>query len=116
MSNVTASQGMLLPEAKAQSKYKEALKIEILKDSILVDQKSVARLKNFEIQKASGSKSEEVYQALLNVRKRLKMEVADSHLLLLADKRTPYMTLKDVMNSAASAGFVDLQLAVVQSE
>ena len=121
LSNVTPSQGVLLPEAKAQEQMKDALKIEILQDSVLVDQKLTVPLRDFsftgEGEPGENGKSEEIFQALLKQRKnKTGVEQEDSHLLLLADQRTPYATLKRVMNSAASAGFVDLQLAVVQAD
>ena len=120
LANVTPSQGVLLPEASAQPQMKDALKVEILRDAVMVDAKAAVPLKNFSFPgsnaEAANSKSDEVYDALLGSRKRMSGDKTDSHLLLLADQRTPYATLKKVMNSAASAGFVDLQLAVVQAD
>lgn len=118
MANVSPSQGVLLPEAKGQAQFKDALKVEILKDSVLVDQRAAVSLKNFVFATgtAGDAKSEEIYRALLGERKRLNGNTTDSHLLVMADQRTPYATLKKVMDSAASAGFVDLQLAVVQAD
>jgi len=112
IANVSASQGVMLPEAKGQANYRDALKIEILKDSVLVDQKSEVNLKNY----VFPADSDGVTRALLKFRKHLKAGTEDSHLLLLADQHTPYATLKKVMDSAASAGYVDLQLAVVQAD
>jgi biopolymer transport protein ExbD len=127
VSNVSPSQGVLLPEAKAQPQMKDALKVEILKDSVLVDQKPAVTLKNFtftdgatkeapETGPTGGDVSAEISKALMAQRKNMTGNEIDSHLLLLADQRTPYATLRRVMNSAASAGFVDLQLAVVQAD
>lgn len=120
LATVSPSQGVLLPEASAQTQMKDALKVEILRDAVMVDAKATVSLKNFSFPgsaaDAPNAKSEEVYDALLGSRKRMKGNMTDSHLLLLADQRTPYATLKKVMNSAASAGFVDLQLAVVQAD
>jgi len=130
VSNVSPSQGVLLPEAKAQPQMKDALKVEILKDSVLVDQKPAVGLKNFAFTDAApkatsatgetgatgGDVSAEISKALMAQRKNMTGNEIDSHLLLLADQRTPYATLRRVMNSAASAGFVDLQLAVVQAD
>jgi len=123
LSNVSPSQGVILPEARAQALMKDALKVEILKDSVLVDQKPAVSLKNFAFTDAakdptasSGETSAEISKLLMAQRKNMAGNEVDSHLLLLADQRTPYATLRRVMNSAASAGFVDLQLAVVQAD
>jgi biopolymer transport protein ExbD len=129
VSNISPSQGVLLPEAKAQPQMKDALKVEILRDSVLVDQKQAVSLKNFsfinsdanavlakEAPATGGDVSAEISKALMAQRKNMTGNEIDSHLLLLADQRTPYATLRRVMNSAASAGFVDLQLAVVQAD
>jgi len=40
----------------------------------------------------------------------------ESNLLVMADERTPYATLEKVLASAAQAGFVDLQLVVINPE
>lgn len=120
LSTVTPGQGVVLPEANGQAQYKDALKIEIVHDSVLVDQKEAASLRNFVFPGNSAldatAKSEEVYRALMDERKKMSRSAADSHLLVLADQRTPYATLKKVMNSAATAGFVDLELAVVRAD
>lgn len=112
---VAPSQDVLLPEAQAEpheAKVPDALKIEILRDTVLVDQKPTVKLKNFVL--AESPPVDLVYQSLLGQRKKMIGNMTDSHLLVLADRRTPYATIKQVMASAANAGFVDLQLAVVE--
>jgi biopolymer transport protein ExbD len=112
LASVSASQGVVLPEAHGRGVYQDALKVEILRDSVLVDQKAAARLRDFAFLGAEDG----ISRALQAERGRTKGDAADSQLLLLADRRTPYATLKRVMGAAAGAGFADLHLAVVQGD
>ena len=116
LADVVPTQGVVLPEAAAQAHMKDALKIEILKDSVLVDQHPTVGLKDFMFADTPGQ-SEKIVQALTRVQHRHSSATGtpESHVLLFADERVPYATLKRVMNSAAVAGYVDLELAVVQA-
>jgi hypothetical protein len=98
---------------------KETLKMEITQDSVLVDQKRVVRLRNFEFEPGELPEfgySGPIYKVLYEQRKHQPNPNMDSNLLLLADERTPYSTIKAILASAASAGFVDLQLVTVTPE
>ncbi len=107
VSTLVPEQGTVLPEGRPISSIQDTLKMEILKSGVLVNGNPVG---------PSKGQYEEVYQALMRERSKKALPDGDSKLLLLADQHTPYASLKGVMNSAARAGFVDLQLVVAQPD
>ena len=110
---------MTLPEAHAEEVKKEASKLEIAADSISIDDKVVVTLKDFQFTaddlKKSGTSST-LYGALMTERKKQTLVASDSSMLIMADERTPYSTVKRVLASLADTGFVDLNLVVVKAE
>jgi biopolymer transport protein ExbD len=121
MTNLAPTAQLSLPEVVATSKStpKESLKIEISQDAILVDQKPAVALQNFEfpaseIQNPTGS---ETISRLMKEQRELKPEPnRESSVVVMADQRAPYATIKRVIASAAGAGFIDLQLVVVDPQ
>lgn len=108
--------GANLPVAGGSELTKDALKIEVSRDVVTVDDKSVLNLVNFDVpitEVIENGMSQSVYQALMEKRKNKQEANSNSELLVLADENTPYSTLKTVLASAANSGFVDLQLVVV---
>ena len=121
LTQVSPTGTMSLPEGSSKVQIKETLKLEITSDTILIDQKPVVALKDFEFSASDLSADEEagskeIYALLSEQRKLLPEPNLDSTLLVMADERMPYSTLKRVITSAAQAGFVDLQLVVVQPD
>jgi len=121
MTTITPDDGMKLPVATVQSpdQIKDVLKLEITMDSILIDNKKVMSLKNWAPETGALPDfgfSGPVYKVLYEQRKHQPMPNMDSQLVMLADERTPYSTIKSVLASAASAGFVDLQMVMVKAE
>ena len=125
MSNITPTQAMSLPSVSSDSKntMREALVLEVGKTGVLVDQTPVAILTNFGFEASEEEFTKKVLEALLRERvKNRKREPAsvdaqtDPNLLVMADELTPYSTLKAIMNAAATAGYVDLQLVVLKPE
>lgn len=118
--NIAPTAQLSLPEVtKGTSSIKETLKIEISADSILVDQKLVTKLKNYQFTSDDGGENEpakSVLNALNQQRKLLPDPNMDSSAIVMADQKTPYSTLKRIVASAAGSGFVDLQLVVVETE
>ena len=119
IASVNPSIGTVLPVSKGNDITKETLSLEVTMNGVMIDQKGVVTLKNFdfpvnEIQ--PNGASDAVLNALASQRKKLNIPNQSTELLVLADERTPYSTLKTVMASAANAGFVDLQLVVVQAD
>ena len=112
---------MALPEQKANASatIKDTLKVEIASDMVMVDQRAVTRLNNFEFaeqDQGDFGTSESVLAALKEQRKITPTPNVDSTLIVMADEKAPYSTIKRVIASAAQAGFVDLQLVVIEPE
>jgi biopolymer transport protein ExbD len=119
VSNLSATKDTKLPVARASATIKETLKLEVASDAILVDAKPIVKLNKFNFDPADLSTqghSPMLFRVLSQERRRQPEPNMDSTLLILADERTPYQTLKPILASAANAGFVDLQLVVVESD
>ncbi len=121
VSTLSASGSISLPSSQAGGLAKETLKLEIFSEGISIDQKPIVPLRHFafdpkEVPPPGTGRSESLYRVLVEQRKHLPEPNLDSNLLLFADQNVPYSTLQSVLASAASAGFVDLQLVVVKEE
>lgn len=119
VTTVSPSTGIELPVAvKSDAELKDTLKMEISSNSIIIDQKPVVELRNFEFKPGEveeTGRNDAIYEVLANERKRQPVPNMDSTLVLMADQRTPYSTIKAVVGTAASAGFVDLQLVLLEA-
>lgn len=121
ISNIAPTARLSLPEVtKGSGNIKETLKVEIANDTVVVDQKPVLKLQNFaftpEEETGLAGSSPTLLKVLTDQRSLKPEPNTDSSLLVMADQRTPYSTLKRVVASAAGAGFVDLQLVVVETQ
>lgn len=119
ITNISPSSHISLPEVSATGVPKESLKIEIGKEAVTVDSKTVLNLRNYEFgseEMAAGDASPTITRILNDERKKTPVANTDSALVVMADEGTPFSTIKRVVASAAGAGFVDLQLLVVQAE
>jgi biopolymer transport protein ExbD len=121
LTTISPNAVMALPEQKANANatIKDTLKVEIAQDVVMVDQKAVTRLNNFEFAESDQGDfgtSESVAAALKDQRKITPNPNVDSTLIVMADEKAPYSTIKRVIASAAQAGFVDLQLVVIEPE
>jgi biopolymer transport protein ExbD len=120
INNVTPANELLRPEARASDQVKEAMKLEISQNVILIDEQPVTTLNNFGLD-ATDVESDGTLRSL-NVaftREKAKRDPASSDyeatkLMILADQRTPYGTLRSVLDSAGHNGFVDFKLVVVE--
>lgn len=121
--NITPTPGMLIPEAQAAESPAEALKVEISENAVTVEGQAVARLTHFEFAgddlQANGA-SKTVSESLEKERKRQLLiaqsnsEVkVDAKIIIVADSRAPYSSIKSVLDAAAVQGYTDFKLAVV---
>jgi biopolymer transport protein ExbD len=120
VSNIAPTAQMALPELAVASKTapKESLKIEISADAVLVDSQPAVRLNNFEF---PASEMEQAGSAtiarLMKEQRELKPEPnRESSVVVMADKLAPYSTVKRVIASVAGAGFIDMQMIVVDPQ
>jgi biopolymer transport protein ExbD len=120
ITNIAPTAQMALPEVSAATGVpKDSLKIEISRGSVTVDDRPALVLHDFVFspeEMATGDASPTIAGLLNSERKKTPDPNLDSALVVMADEGTPYATIKRVVASAASAGFVDLQLLVVQTE
>ncbi len=124
--NIAPTSGMQLPEAQAGESAVEALKIEISQSAVQVEGKPVATLHEFkfEPQDLQGNGSSKTLSSALERERQRQILIAknnsdvkvDAKIMVIADQRTPYSTVKSVLASAALNGYTDFKLAVVKPE
>lgn len=129
LTTITPAGDITLPETQANDEMAETLKVEISKDVILVDDKPVTTLTNYRLESndvEANYTPRSLNSTLIkekNLRKkavqdkppeeREKALAASKLLMILADQKTPYITIKSVLTSASNAGFSDFKLVVV---
>lgn len=126
--NMTATPGPTtqLPVASTGAEASNALTVEISETAVVVDNEPVSPLKAFRFP-ASDIRENGLSKLLDHSfeRQRKRQELIsksnadvkpDTHLLVMADKRVPYVTLKSVISTAAVHGYSDLKLVVVKKE
>jgi biopolymer transport protein ExbD len=123
---VTPAPGMTLPISPAGSTPVEALKLQVSVDSVTVEGNPVLKLAQFRMpasEKLQNGASKSLSTAIEKERKRQLLiaqanpEVkVDAKVIVVADQKTPYDTLKTVLASAAAHGYTDFKLAVIQNE
>jgi biopolymer transport protein ExbD len=131
-SSLNLTPEMTLPEAIASDQLTEALKIEITPKGVSLADHVVSELNDFQIDRRdmeSNGTLRSLNNAFISQAKNRKPSsnaakadanqnaeppANDRRLLVLADKRTPYTTLKSVMDTAAGNGFAEFKLVVVE--
>lgn len=124
--NLSPTQGLKMPEAQAGEAPVEALKLEVSETAVQVEGQAVLKLENFKVQpaelEANGS-SKSLDKALERQRQRQLLIAkansdvkVDAKILVVADQRVPYSTIKTVLASAAVNGYTDFKLAVVKGD
>ncbi len=124
---LSPSAGLVLPEVFSSNQVPtDALKVEISSTAVLIENQPVLDLKDYQFAMGDmdGNKtSKSLSQALAKERKR-QMTIAqansqvkiDPKILIVADQKAPYSTIKTVLASAAVNGYTDFKLAVVQNQ
>jgi biopolymer transport protein ExbD len=123
---ISPSLGMQIPEATRLQSPVEAVQIEISEGLVQVEKKPVTQLQHFAFQPddlSPGSISKAVSASLEREKRRQELIAGsnssvqvDQKVLVIADVRTPYGTLKSVLGAAALQGFSDFKLVAIQSE
>ncbi len=120
MTSIAPTTRLTLPEVmKATEQVQESLKVEINRNVVVVDDKPILSLNNFQFaasETSNGDASPTLENIFAHQRKLMPVPNLGSGLVVMADQQTPYSTIKRVVASAAGAGFVDLQLVVVETE
>lgn len=123
---LTPTSGLKLAESTAADLPVEALKVEVSESAILVDDKPVAGLEKFRFARQdlqANGVSPKLTAALELHRKRQTLIAQsnsdvklDAKILIVADSRTPYGTLKSVLASSAIQGYTDFKLVTAKKE
>lgn len=123
---VAPSEGVKLPVATSEATSPPALTIEVSEKAIQVENAFVSPLARFRF--PAGELRPNGIPAKLdeNLEKQRKRQEliaksnsdvsVDSKVIVLADQRTPYITLRSVLSAAALHGFTDFKLVVVKKE
>lgn len=112
---ITPSAGLELAQAARTSESVEALKIEVSQHGVSVEGRPVTDLQALnvsELEKSLGVEHRR-QEAIARANPAVK---TDGKVIIVADQRIPYGTLKKVLGAAARSGFTDFRLAVVQKE
>jgi biopolymer transport protein ExbD len=122
---LTNSKGLTMPRASAAAGSADALKVEISENGIALEGKSVVQMKNyvFDSKEFTSSGSSKALSEALAVERKKQIQIAktnsgvklDPRIIVVADQRVPYSTVKAVLASAAVNGYTDFKLAVVQT-
>lgn len=123
---VNPSGGMKLPQAQGSDIMTDALKLEISENGVVVEGQPATGLKGFAFDSSDIDKngsSRTLASAIETHRKRQLLIASantevkvDPKVIVIADERVPYSTIKSVLASAAIHGYTDFKLAVVKPE
>jgi biopolymer transport protein ExbD len=124
--NITPSQGVKLPAAKSEATQIQALTVEVSSDAVQVDHSLAAPLTNFHFPAgamgANGVPPEldkvfDLQRKKQDLISKANADVkANGKIVVVADERVPYVTVKAVLASAAIHGFSEFKLVVVQKD
>jgi biopolymer transport protein ExbD len=124
--SISPSSGMLMAEANAPDTAVEALKVEISEHSVSVEGQPVAELKGFKFDASdiNANNSSKLLSKALERERQRQLLIAkansavqvDPKIIVVSDQRTPYVTVKSVLASAALNGYTDFKLAVVKGD
>ncbi len=112
---ITPHDNLTLPEAAQSQPLVEAMRVEILSNMILVDEKPTAELNQFLFDPKdleSNGTSRSLSTAFIHKARKHSLEKSP-RLLVLADQNAPFSTIKRVLASASNGGFEDFKLVVV---
>ncbi len=124
--SVNPPKGMMLPSAQAADTQVEALKLEVTENSISVEGQPIATLTKFQFDTADllGNHASKSLGASLEKERKRQILIAqgnadvkiDPKIIIIADQRVPYTTIKSILATAAVNGYTDFKLAVVKPE
>lgn len=124
--DLTPSAGITLPTGAGEATHYEALKVEIGPTGVVLENAPAVALKDFawasgELEtngslRALNAALEKARKRQLLIAEKNSSVKIDSKVLIVADQKTPYSTIKAVLASLAVNGFTDFKLAVVKAD
>ncbi len=117
-SKITPHDAILLPEALEANPIEDNLKVEISPKSLLLDDHLITDLSNFNFntKEIEADGTSRLLNLALAKEKSKTTQNGSNKLLILADQKTPYSTLRVVLTSAQLSGFEDYKLVVVENQ
>ena len=129
LTTISPAGEITLPESRGNDEMTESLKVEISQTVILVDDKPITTLANYRLESSDVEANytpRSLNSTLIKEKSARKKAVQDKppeerekamgaskQMTILADQKTPYITIKSVLTSASNAGFTDFKLVVV---
>lgn len=124
---VTPSAGLMLPASQnADSKSLDAVKVEISEKGIQIESKAIVALDHYKLDSKSQPKNGTIPALVSEFEKERKRQEFisktnedvknDQRIIVIADQKVPYETIKLVLASAATQGYTDFKLAVINKE
>lgn len=107
------------PTAKGRIEKSDGLKVEISSKAIALDGKNVSSMNAFRFSPKdvdSNGASNTLRRALSASKANALSGAKGPKLMVVADEGAPYETIKAVLASAASEGYLDIQLAVSHAQ
>ncbi len=118
VTSLTPATDITLPEVARAEQLQESLKLEISRDAILMDDKRITQLLDFNVsaldQEGDGT-PRSLNAALIGQRQKNTLQKFPK-LMILADQDAPYRTIKRVLASATNTGFAEFKLVVVEEQ
>lgn len=110
--DATPSAGLVMPKAVPGSVPVDGLKVEVGETWIRVEGRKVADISGYSFEKKdiAGTGASKILSTVLKTQRETQPE---TRVIVLADQRAPYATIKTVIASAAVSGYTDFKLAVV---
>ena len=121
ISSVSPSGNVKLPAVTKSDTLTESLKLELSEKTVLLDDKQIIGLNDFNFERTeleSDGTPRLLNQAFIREKNKhnIDAQAETGKILLLADQKAPYSTIKAILNSAANNGYMDLKLVVVNKE
>jgi biopolymer transport protein ExbD len=123
---ISPSAGLKLPTGSGSETMVEALKVEISDTGVTIEGEPAAPLEHSRfpasvVEQNGTTKSlnegfQKLRQRQLAIAQKNSQVKVDSKIVIVADQKIPYQTIKTVLASAAVNGYTDFKLAVVKGE
>lgn len=124
ITGISPGTDLLLPEASAQDQVVDTLKVEISSDSVLLEDKLASKLRKFRFlpdSLESDGTPRDLNSAFIAAKKQEKSRnpaaskdaAVLTQLLVLADRNTPYSTLRTILLAAGKFGYEEYKLVVI---
>jgi biopolymer transport protein ExbD len=114
--DIVPAAGLSLPTAVAEPTVTKSQRIEVAENSVLLEGKPVAALSGYSFASGSVDADGSNRALALTLAKGADAGRAEQKLLVVADRRAPYATIKTVLASAARGGYRKFEMAVQQAQ